>query len=601
MKQSTQPKFAALYSRLSRDDEMQGESNSITNQKKILEDFALKSGFSRFVHFCDDGVSGTTFERKGFKEMIAEIEAGNIGAVIVKDMSRLGRDYLQVGFYTEVFFRRNGVRFIAVSNNIDSEDGASGEFAPFLNIMAEWYARDTSRKVKAVYQSKGKSGKRTTNNCIYGYLKNPEDKNEWIIDPIAAEIVKRIFALTVEGKGPFQIAKILEADCIETPGVYLGKMGIGAQRNRVAQNPYRWCGSQIISMLKKPEYIGHTVNFRFTKPSYKDKTKIRNPEEEWAIFENTHEGIVDPETWKTAQKCRTVKRRTDTIGEPNPLTGLLYCADCASRMYNHRSPAYERKSYYTGEMMKVAARNDYNCPHGGGGRGAYSKDCTLHFITSDTANALILEAIKRTTTFARESETEFVRQIREASVLRLSESTKADKNQIAKNEKRIAELDALFRKTYEDFAAARLTEKRFGQLSAGYESEQAELEQQTAKLKEELSRFEADTFRADSFLELAKRYTDFSELTPAMLHEFVEKVVVHEGDKSSGRRVQRVDIYLNYIGRFDLPDHAEHTEEDPAKAKEREYQREYKRRKRAEQKAKEANAQRGTPTQSESA
>jgi hypothetical protein len=241
-----------------------------------------------------------------------------------------------------------------------------------------------------------------------------------VVDPIAAEIVRRIFALTVEGKGPFQIAKILEADGIETPGVYLGKMGLGTQRNRVANNPCQWCGSQIVAMLKKPEYIGHTVNFRSSKPSFKDKSRIHNPPDEWAVFENTHEPIVDKEIWELAQKCRKVKRRTDTTGEANPLTGYLYCADCGSRLYNHRSPAHERKSYHTGEMLKVSERNDYNCSAGSGTRGAYSKNCTTHFITSNTANTLILEAIRRTTAFARESEAEFIRQIREASAIRQS-------------------------------------------------------------------------------------------------------------------------------------------------------------------------------------
>ena len=593
MRQSNLPKTAALYSRLSVDDERNGESLSIENQKKILEDFAVKAGYAKFVHFSDDGVSGTTFERKGFKEMIAQIEAGNIGAVIVKDMSRLGRDYLQVGFYTEVFFQQKGVRFIAVSNNIDSEDSASNEFAPFLNIMAEWYARDTSRKIKAVYQSKGNSGKRMTNSCIYGYLKDPQDKNRWVVDPIAAEVVRRIFALSAEGKGPFQIAKILEADGIETPGYYLGKMNLGTQRNRVIKYPCRWCGTQIIAMLAKPEYCGHTVNFRSTKPSYKDKGRIHNPPEEWVIFENTHEAIVDPEIWKLVQKSRTVKRRTDTTGEANPLTGILYCADCGRRLYNHRREAHERPSYYTGEMLKVATRNDYKCA-GAGKLGPRCEPCTSHFITSDTANALILEAIRRSTSFARENEQEFVKQIREASALRQSESAKAGKKQLAKSEKRIAELDLLFKKTYEDYAAGRLTEKRFEQLSQGYESEQGELEQQAAKLKAELAQFESDTLRADKFMELAKKYSEFSELTPAILHEFVDRVVVHEGDKSSGRRVQQVDIYLNHIGQFIMPDYSEQIE-DPAREKEREYQREYKRRKRAELLAKKAAAEQNSP------
>ena len=594
MRQSKSNKTTALYSRLSRDDEMQGESNSITNQKKILEDYAGRSGFTNCRHFCDDGVSGTTFDRKGFKEMIAEVEAGNIGIVIVKDMSRIGRDYLQVGFYTEVFFRQHGVRFIAVSNNIYSENGKSGEFAPFLNIMAEWYARDTSRKIKAVYQSKGHNGKRLTNSSIYGYLKSPDDKNAWMVDPIAAEVVRRIFALSVSGKGPFQIAKILEAEDIETPGVYLGKMGLGTQRNRIVKHPYRWACSQISAMIAKPEYMGHTVNFRTKKESYKDKKVTWNPKEDWVIFENTHEAIVDPETWQTAQRCRTVKRRIDTTGEASPLTGILYCADCGHRLYNHRRAAYERPSSHTGQMMKVGARDDYKCSKGNNS-GPHSKKCTTHFITSNTANALILETIQRTTAFARSNETEFINLMRKASTLRQSESAKSNKKQIAKNEKRIAELDGLFRKTYENFAAGRLTGKRFELLSGGYETEQSELETQTAKLKEELAQFESDTFRADKFMELVKRYSDFSELTPAMLHEFVEKVVVHEGDKSSGVRQQRVDIYLNYIGQFDLPGEGEMvTPEDPKKAKEREYQREYKRRKRAEQKTKEESQKRKT-------
>ncbi|MCL2671362.1 MAG: recombinase family protein [Clostridiales bacterium] len=582
MNRQTHPtKITALYSRLSRDDELQGESNSITNQKKILADYAERNGFLNCRHFSDDGVSGTTFERKGFKEMIAAIEAGAVGAVIVKDMSRIGRDYLQVGFYTEIFFRQKGVRFIAVSNNIDSANGESSEFAPFLNIMSEWYARDASRKLKAVYQSKGNSGKRITNNVIYGYLKDPNDKSKWVIDPVAAVVVRRIFALTVEGKGPCQIARLLEADGVETAGVYQSKLGIGPRRNDVVKHPCRWGGSQVAAMLKKPEYMGHTVNFRTTKESYKDKRQTPNPQADWLIFEDTHEAIIDPVTWQTAQRCRTVKRRTDTMGESNPLTGLLYCSDCGRRLFNHRARAREHTKP-NGNVVHLSARDEYVCqcycnP------GAAVPDCSMHFIMSKTANALILEAIQRTTDFARNNEAEFVKLIREASILRQSESAKAHRRQINKNERRTAELDTLFRKTYEDFSAGRLTEKRFEQLSQGYESEQGELETQTAKLREELEQFEADTFRADKFMELAKRYTDFSELTPAMLHEFVEKVIVFEADKSSGKREQRVDIYLNYIGQFVVP--AEGDVVDAEGEERRAKWREYKRRERAEKKA----------------
>lgn len=517
-RQPNQLKITALYSRLSRDDENEGESNSITNQKRILEDFAAKNGFTPIRHFSDDGVSGTTFERKGFKEMIAEIEADNVSTVICKDMSRFGRDYIKVGYYTEIFFRQKGIRFIAISNNVDSQNEQSSEFVPLLNIMSEWYARDASRKLKAVYQSKGHNGKRTTNGCIFGYLKDPNDKTKWLVDPIAADVVRRIFALSVEGKGPDQISKVLEADGIETPGCYLGKKGLGNRKNDVFKYPCRWAGTTISNMLERPEYMGHTVNFRTTKESYKDKRQTKNPKENWVIFENTHEAIIDPETWKTAQRCRTVKRRTDYKGESNPLTGLLYCADCGRRLYTHNRAPSTKVSKLTGNIINESARNDYYCPTYGTSRGPNrNDDCTVHYISTKTANTLILEAIRRTTGYARKHENEFITMLREASVLKQADTAKAHKRQIAKNEKRIAELDLLFRKTYEDFAAGRLTEKRFEQLSQGYETEQAKLETQTAGIKAELSQFDSDSVRADKFMELVKRYTDFSEMTPTVL------------------------------------------------------------------------------------
>ena len=277
-KQQGNGKITALYERLSRDDEQAGESNSITNQKIILEDYAAKNRFERCQHFTDDGVSGTTFERKGFKAMIAEIEAGNVGAVICKDMSRIGRDYLQTGFYTEIFFRKHGVRFIVVSNGIDNQNGASSEFSPFLNIMAEWYARDASRKQKAVYQSKGNNGRRTTNGIIYGYLKDPNDKTKWVVDPQAAEVVRRIFQMSVAGMGPFQIARTLTQENIETPGYYHQTLGIGTAKTKTYKHPCMWSGTTVSNILEKPEYMGHTVNFRSTKESYKEKKQTQNAE-----------------------------------------------------------------------------------------------------------------------------------------------------------------------------------------------------------------------------------------------------------------------------------------------------------------------------------
>jgi len=564
-RQTEDMKITALYSRLSRDDEQIGESGSITNQKIMLEDYAAKNGFDNIRHFTDDGVSGTTFERKGFRAMITEIESGNVGAVICKDMSRIGRDYLQTGFYTEVFFRQHGVRFIAVSNGIDSKNGESNEFAPFLNIMAEWYARDASRKQKATYQSKGHNGKRTTNGIIYGYLKDPNDKTKWVIDPEAAGVVKRIFQMSVNGMGPFQIAKVLEADGIETPGCYMAKHGTGTRKNEVYKRPCRWAGTTIANMLEKPEYMGHTVNFRSTKESYKSKKQTKNPKEDWVIIENTHEPIVDPGTWETVQRCRTVKRRTDSLGEANPLTGLLYCADCGHRLYMHRRAPSKKISKATGNIIHESGRNDFYCStYGGRGHGSgRDSDCSVHYISAKTANALILEAIKRTSGFAKNNEADFIKMLREESSIKQAEAAKSHRRQIAKNEKRIAELDSLFRKTYEDFAAGRLTEKRFEQLSGGYESEQAELEKLTAELRAELDAFDTDSVRGDKFMELTRRYTDFTELTPAMLHEFIEKVVVHEADKSSGVREQQIDIYLNYIGQFDVPEWFELEDDTP--------------------------------------
>jgi hypothetical protein len=335
----------------------------------------------------------------------------------------------------------------------------------------------------------------------------------------------------------------------------MAKRGLGTQKTKVHKKPCLWSNTTISNILEKPEYMGHTVNFRSTKESYKEKKQTQNPKDDWVIIENTHSPIVDPGTWETAQRCRKVKRRTDTAGEANPLTGLLYCSDCGSRLFNHRRGASQKISKTTGNIINESPRSDYYCP-------SYSKtksrghivECTCHFIGSTTANALILEAIKRTSGFARDNEADFMKMLREESAIKQAESAKSHRRQIAKNEKRISDLDSLFRKTYEDFAAGRLTEKRFEQLSGGYESEQAELEKLTVELRTELDDFDTDSIRGDKFMELTRRYTDFTELTPAMIHEFIEKVIVYEADKSSGVREQQVDIYLNYIGQFDVPE-----------------------------------------------
>ena len=327
-RQNNQPLTTALYTRLSRDDELAGESNSITTQKRMLEEYADKNSFLNIKHFSDDGHSGTNFDRPAWKQLVAEIEAGKVGIVLAKDLSRVGRDYLQTGFYTEVFFREKGVRFIAIANNIDSANSESGEFAPFLNIMSEWYARDNSRKLKAAFSSKGKSGKRTTNKCIYGYLKDPNDKTKWIVDEEVAPIIRRIFQMAIEGIGVSRIATILMDEKIERPGYHMTRIGVGDHQWVEDKYRYEWNSSTVAKLLSKPEYAGHTVNLRTQKDSYKDKKITWKLRDEWLIFENTHEAIVSQEIWDTAQKCRRVKRRYNEHGKANPLTGLLLCADC---------------------------------------------------------------------------------------------------------------------------------------------------------------------------------------------------------------------------------------------------------------------------------
>jgi len=583
-------KITALYSRLSRDDEAAGDSCSIVNQKSMLEAYAAKNSFTNTVHFTDDGFSGGNFDRPDWKRLIAEIEAGNVDAIITKDMSRIGRDYLQVGFYTEVFFRERGVRFIAIANSIDSLNRESGEFAPFLNIMSEWYLRDTSRKVTAVMKARGMGGKRLTFAPIYGYTHDPNDKDAWVIDPEAAEVVRRIFRLTIEGKGPFAIARILSDDKIERPTNYLHSRGIVNYSKCDLDRIYTWGGNAIARMIAKPEYAGHTVNFRSYKDSYKDKRPKETPKEDWVIFENTHPAIVDQETWETAQRCRKIVRRTDSHGEANPLTGLVFCADCGAKLYNHRQPYPKKYKNERGYDCTRSPRDVYSCSTYALTSRKFDRECTSHNIRTVVIRELALDAIKSVSGFVQSNEAEFVRQVRETSEVRFEETAKAHKKRIAKEQKRCAELNTLFRKTYEDFAAGRLAEKRFEMLSSEYEKEQSELEQSIEKLQSELDGFNADGVRADRFIELVKRYTDFTELTAPMIHEFIEKIIVHEADKSSGEREQRVDIYLNFIGKFDIPAPVptpEEIAEEEKQRRKREQRREAQRRYAAKQKLKE--------------
>ena len=436
----TEEKITALYERLSRDDESAGDSNSIVNQKKYLEGYAAQHSFSNIVHYTDDGWSGGNFDRPAWKRLVADIEAGKVALVLTKDMSRIGRDYLQTGFYTEVLFRKFGVRFIAIGNSIDSADPNSSEFAPFVNIMSEWYLRDLSRKQRTAIRVKGESGKPTTNCAIYGYRKDTNDKYHWLIDEEVAAVVRRIFQLTIEGHGPYEIATMLCEEKIETPAAYFARQGRGVWKSREdIPRPYSWNGFAVGQILSKPEYMGHTVNFRTHKESYKDKRAVVHAPEDWLIFEDTHEAIVDKETWELAQKLRKTPRRHDTIGEANPLTGLLYCADCGAKLYNHRSRGTAAKPYPS---------DWFDCSTYTLTRQKHGIACSNHHISTKALRTLILETIR----------------------------------------------------------------------SAG-----------------------------------AYAISNFSELTTPMINEFIEKIIVHAPEKIDGDRTQQVDIYLKFIGRFDLP------------------------------------------------
>ena len=561
----TEGKITALYERLSHDDELQGDSNSIINQKRVLEDYAAQHGLSNCVHYTDDGFSGGNFERPSWKRLIADIEAGKVACALVKDLSRAGRDYLQTGFYTEVLFRERGVRFIAVANGVDSADKSSSEFAPFINIMSEWYLRDCSRKQKAAYQARNKAGGPTTNNVIYGYRKDPDNKHHWLIDEEAAAVVRRIFRLSVNGKGPCEIAGILRDERVEKPSFYRDKNKPNAKkRARGTGGPYDWVATTVSCILSRAEYMGHTVNFRNRKESYKDKRSTQLPPEEWTIIENTHEAIIDPETWQMAQHSRKTVKRTDSTGEANPLTGLVYCSDCGAKMYNHKGLCKAKKERRDKDPVSgLYPYDNYQCSTYSLTRRHVEKGCKSHYINTRALRALILDAIRNVSKYALMNEEEFSRKVREESEIRQMDAAKALKRKIDKNKRRSSELDELIRKLYESYALGKLSEKRFETLSRGYEQEQAELETSIEADEKNLNAYETDTDRVSQFLALARKYTDFSELTTPMIYEFIDKIVVYAPEKLNGERTQNVDIYLKYIGKFDVPT-SEPTQEELA-------------------------------------
>ena len=542
MRTATQTmKFTALYERLSRDDELIGESNSIKNQKQLLENYAHKNGYSPIRHFTDDGVSGTTFEREGFQAMIAEVEAGNVSAVIVKDMSRFGRDYLKVGFYTEVMFKEKGVRFIAINNGIDSANQQDSDFTPFLNIMNEWYARDASRKIQAVFKSRMQDGKRVSPSVPYGYLRSPEDKQKLIIDEEPAAVVRRIYQMVIEGKGVTAIADILTAEKVLIPSAYAKIHCPENNHSKGFTNPYLWSATAVSYILEKQEYMGHTVLGKTVSVSYKTKKRRKAEPDELMIFKNTHPAIVDEETWYLAQKLRKTVRKPSYYRPPHPLTGLVYCADCGHKM-THRQPSPTKKKKYD-------ADDAYIC-------GSYrqrTRNCTMHFIKTSVLWELILTAIREVSDYVRQDEQAFIDKVQQTSTVQIAETQREQKRRLAEATERNGELNTLIKKLYEGNATGKIPDKHFERLLAEYDREQTALETEIEDLQEQIDSFNEDSTKADKFIAVVRRYTDFTELTTPMLNEFIEKVVVHEATGGRTDRKQKIDVYFNFVGQVELP------------------------------------------------
>ena len=539
LRQTTQQLITALYPRLSHEDELQGESNSISNQKRILETYAKQNGFSNLRWYTDDGYSGANFQRPGFQAMLADIEAGKVGTVIVKDMSRLGRNYLQVGMYTEMIFPQKGVRFIAINDGVDSAQGEN-DFAPLRNIFNEWLVRDTSKKIKAVKRSKGMSGKPITSKPVYGYLMD-EDEN-FIIDEEAAPVVRQIYSLCLAGNGPTKIARMLTEQQIPTPGT-LEYRRTGSTRRYHPGYECKWATNTVVHLLENREYTGCLVNFKTEKPSYKLKHSIENPPEKQAVFENHHEPIIDRETWERVQELRKQRKRPNRYDEVGLFSGILFCADCGSVMYQQRYQTDKRKQdcYICGSYKKRTA------------------DCTAHFIRTDLLTAGVLSNLRKVTSYAAKHEARFMKLLIEQNEDGDRRRNAAKKKELEAAEKRIAELSAIFKRLYEDSVTGRISDECFTELSADYEAEQKELKERAARLREELSKAQEATANAEKFMNVVRRHTTIEELTPTLLREFVEKIVVHESVALDGKRRgklrrQEIEIYYSFVGKVELPD-----------------------------------------------
>ena len=534
LKQQT-PKapITALYCRLSHDDELKGESNSISNQKTILEAYAREHGMMNYRFFVDDGWSGANFNRPGFMEMLEGVENGTVKTVITKDLSRLGRDHLQCGFYTEILFPKKGVRYIAIYDNVDSEMGEN-DMTALRNLFNEWLVKDTSKKIKAVFRAKGMSGKPIGSHPVYGYLLKD---GHYEIDEETAPVVKQIFNLCLSGYGPTQIARKLTEQNVPTPGTIEFRR-TGSTRRYYPDFPCKWATNTVCHILEHKEYLGHTVNFKTEKKSYKIKSSVENPEEKQMVFENTHTPIIDQSTWDRVQELRQHRRRPNRYGEVSLFSGIVYCADCGSVLYQQRFTTEKRH------------QDCYIC----GNYKRRTKVCTAHFIRTDVLTAGVTQNLRNLTTYAKKHETKFVKLLTEQAESGNKKQNAAHRRELDAVNKRITELSGIFKRLYEDSVSGRISDERFMELSADYEQEQKDLKARAAEIETELARVQEAQANVNRFLSVVRKYIDMEDLTHPILRELVDKIVVHEPtyDEDGGRR-QQVDIYYRFVGRVEIP------------------------------------------------
>ncbi|MBS6763618.1 MAG: recombinase family protein [Clostridium sp.] len=538
--------ITALYARLSQEDTLDGDSNSIVNQKAVLSKYAADNGFTNPVFFIDDGVSGVTFDRPNFNRMIAEIEAGNVGTVIVKDMSRLGRDYLKVGYYTEIFFVERDVRYIAINDGVDSAKG-DNDFTPFRNLFNDFYAKDTSKKVRAIKKAQGMAGEHLT-KPPYGYKVDPADKKKWIVDEEAAAVVKRIFNLCIAGKGPMQIAKILKTDKILTTKAYYAKQ----KGKLLPDNPYNWNENSIVGILERMDYCGHTVNFKSYSKSHKLKKRIPTTKEQQAIFCNTHEAIVEEAVFERVQELRANKRRPTKAERQGLFSGLVYCADCGSKLHFATCKSFN------------GSQDHYRCAKYKSNTGS----CTAHFIREETLKAIVRQRIFDVTARFIENIMDFREMVYQQQFAEAEKDMKRKMREVEQARKRIAELDRIFKRIYEDDINGTISHERFLKLSAEYEAEQKELTEKVKTEQQEVDTYEQSKMDFDSFATIIRKYVGITELTPTIVNEFIKKIVVHAPEKINGKRFQKVDIVFNFVGEIHLPDEPQ-TEQKEANKQEK--------------------------------